>query len=984
MSLTRYTLRSAVLLLFLTSTGAAMAQTGFDLDIKKPEPYENRELRAEKSSQKKFTKPRRFFQNTYTHYNYFFNANTNLNEILDRAKASHIDDYTELLPFYNYDPETVSQQSGDLLDSVIHKSKTGIVLHDLRNDWIDDLYLLWGTSYYLKQHYDSAYGMFQFINYAFAEKEKDGYYRYIGSRMDGNSAMSVATVEKDGLLRRMVSDPPSRNAAFIWQVRTLIQKEAYPEAGSLIAILKNDPNFPKRLQDQLEEVQALLFYKQQVWDSAAFHLIKALDAAKSKQERARWEYLAAQLLEKKGLLEHAKDYYSKAINHTTDPVLDIHSRLNLVKINKDGGETYVDKNIAELLKMAKRDKYEEYRDVIYAMAAQMEIERKNFSAAQNYLSKAAKYKKDNVAANNKAYIQLADLAYERGDYTGAASFYDSVKFENLPTPDAERITEWKTKLGRYVKFLQVIERQDSLQRLAAMPETERTALIKKQVRQLRKDQGLKEEEPGRPAGSPANANPPSDLFATQQQKGEWYFNNKNLQASGATAFRQVWGNRPNVDNWRRGADVSNQLRRNMPDNTRGTIPGIDSMASNTAISFESLLSRVPLTPERMQASNDSIRSALFELGAIAVNDLEDYSKAVEQLETLRSRFTSGYPEAEALFLLFRSYTKLGNAVKAAEMKRLLQQKHAESRYATIITTGQDPQSQKPATAVTKTYEGVYDLFLEGKFEEAKQAKKLADSTYQTNYWSPQLLYIEAVYHIKQREDSTATATLNTLIAQNGGTPIADKAQNLVQVLSRRKQIEEELAKLEITRPVEDTLYVEPMPIAPAVARKDGGILTKPKDSLSIKPVIARSNVDSALKKPATIQTKGSLFSFIPDAPQYVAVVLNKVDAVFINEARNAFNRHNKERFYNQPLETKLVTINDDIKLLLIGNFTNAQGGIDYIQKTKPIAASQIVPWLKGDKFTFSLISEANLNAVLETKEFSSYEKFLEQNLPVKF
>ena len=104
MSLTRYTLRSAVLLLFLTSTGAAMAQTGFDLDIKKPEPYEKRELRAEKSSQKKFTKPRRFFQNTYTHYNYFFNANTKLNEILDRAKASHVDDYTELLPFYNYDP----------------------------------------------------------------------------------------------------------------------------------------------------------------------------------------------------------------------------------------------------------------------------------------------------------------------------------------------------------------------------------------------------------------------------------------------------------------------------------------------------------------------------------------------------------------------------------------------------------------------------------------------------------------------------------------------------------------------------------------------------------------------------------------------------------------------------------------------------------------------------------------------------------------
>ena len=29
--------------------------------------------------------------------------------------------------------------------------------------------------------------MFQFINYSFAEKEKDGYYKYIGSRLDGNN-----------------------------------------------------------------------------------------------------------------------------------------------------------------------------------------------------------------------------------------------------------------------------------------------------------------------------------------------------------------------------------------------------------------------------------------------------------------------------------------------------------------------------------------------------------------------------------------------------------------------------------------------------------------------------------------------------------------------------------------------------------------------------------------------------------------------------
>ena len=45
--------------------------------------------------------------------------------------------------------------------------------------------------------------MFQFINYAFAEKEKDGYYKTIGSKMDGNNAFSISTKEKNSLPRRV-------------------------------------------------------------------------------------------------------------------------------------------------------------------------------------------------------------------------------------------------------------------------------------------------------------------------------------------------------------------------------------------------------------------------------------------------------------------------------------------------------------------------------------------------------------------------------------------------------------------------------------------------------------------------------------------------------------------------------------------------------------------------------------------------------------
>src|SRR6185503_492346 len=351
-----------------------------------------------------------------------FNAKNKLIEVLEKAKLAHEDDYAELLPFYNY---TLDQTAADSLelDSIISKTTTGIVLHDLRNQWIDNLYLLQGAAYYLGKQFDSAYLTFQFINYAFAKKEKDGYYQTIGSKFDGNSALSISTKEKSGLPRKAFSEPPSRNDAFIWQIRTLIAMEEYAEAASLIITLREDPSFPKRLKNDLEEVTAWWFYNGNVYDSAAFHLEKALSNATNKKERSRWEFLIAQLYERSGDLELARKFYEKVINHTIDPVMEIYARLHSIRINKTGGENYIDRNIAELLKMAKRDKYYEYKDVIYYTIAQMELERNNVDAAIANLKKSTENSVDNPTLKNKAFLQMADLAFSKMKYREAKSLY---------------------------------------------------------------------------------------------------------------------------------------------------------------------------------------------------------------------------------------------------------------------------------------------------------------------------------------------------------------------------------------------------------------------------------------------------------------------------------------------------------------------------------------------------------------------------------
>src|ERR1700743_408212 len=140
-------------------------QVGVDYDLTKPKKFENRILASETSNNgKKFKKSRRFIQNTITHYNYFFNANEKLKMIIARAKAQFREDYTRLLPFYNYTLEATASQKKEL-DSIIYKSTMGILIHDTRNDWIDNLYLLIGRTYYLKKDFDSAFITFQFVNW---------------------------------------------------------------------------------------------------------------------------------------------------------------------------------------------------------------------------------------------------------------------------------------------------------------------------------------------------------------------------------------------------------------------------------------------------------------------------------------------------------------------------------------------------------------------------------------------------------------------------------------------------------------------------------------------------------------------------------------------------------------------------------------------------------------------------------------------------
>jgi hypothetical protein len=965
---TRNTITAVLFLYFCQGSIPAFSQLGISFNNKKPAEYEDRTLRSERSEEKKFTLFQRFIQNTTTHYNYYFNANIKLNEVLERAKLAFKDDYSELLPFYNYSLQATAKDTIQL-DSISYKSSTAIALHDLRSDWADNMYLLWGASYYLQNKFDSAYLMFQFINYAFAPKEKDGYYRVIGSSRDGNTAYSISTKEKKSLPRKIFSEPPSRNDAFIWQIRNFLAQDYLAEAASMIVTLRNDPQFPKRLNNDLDEVQAYWFYKQSMWDSSANHLVKAFNNATNLQEKARWEYLAAQLFEKTGNYKEAEKLYTKVSSHTTDPILDIYARLYAVRVNKDGGEKTIEKNVAQLLKMAKRDKYLDYQDIIYYMAAQMQLEGNNIDEALKLLLKSTQFASNDPALRNKVFLQLAELSFTKKQYRNSANYYDSLRLDDPALKNLDAITARKNTLRKVATNFEIADRQDSLQRIAALPEDERKDFVKKLVKDIRKKQGLKEE-------SIITAGPAFEaptLFPTVEPKGEWYFYNAASKTRGLTGFKSKWGNRPNVDNWRRITTINSALMANQQIPTINNQQGTNNKGTD-GVTYDDLYSKLPLTKDQLQQSNDSLQQALFELGKIFVQEIEDCSAGVEKLEQVRNRFPAFEKMDEVLFNLYFCYNKHGELAKAAAIKKLLGEKFASSNYTTIVNTGKNPKSSSNPDA-TIAYEKVYDLFIEGEFGKAIQAKKIADSLYGKNYWTPQLLYIEAVYYIKQRNDSTAITTLNSIITQFPNTPLAARATNLINVLAKRTQIEEELRNLDVTRIASDT-----------TSRKQYYVAAKPKpDTVKAQPITApiktKPVIDTVNSKPALINAP---YQFDEKEPVYVVLVLNKVDPVFCNEAKNAFIRYNKDTYFNKPMTASLFDIDAENRILLMSPFKDAAEALTYVEKVKPKTASEILPWLKGGKYSFIILSDANFDILKVYKDIDKYKVFLNQHFPGKF
>jgi hypothetical protein len=103
--------------------------------------------------------------------------------------------------------------------------------------------------------------------------------------------------------------------------------------------------------------------------------------------------------------------------------------------------------------------------------------------------------------------------------------------------------------------------------------------------------------------------------------------------------------------------------------------------------------------------------------------------------------------------------------------------------------------------------------------------------------------------------------------------------------------------------------------------------------------------------------------------------------VYVNEAKNAFSRYNRETYYGQQIDMTVLPLNDQYKIILMAGYADAASALEYVDKAKRVAGAQIVPWLAADKYSFTVISAGNLEVLKTNKDLQVYKQFVGANYP---
>jgi hypothetical protein len=961
-------------------TNDLIDKTGVN-EIDKPLPYE-------RLLDKKYTLGRRAYQNTVSQFNYLFNAEITLNEIIQKARELHEDDYTELLPFYDYDLSITAKES---IDSIIYRCNANIVLHDLRSNYVDDAYLLLAKSYLFHKNFDTAASILQFINYSFYDKEA-GADQPIGSNLNKSGKFSIASVEDN----RAWENKNIRNESMIWQARNYFEAGEINEGISLLQLLKTDAGFPKRLHPFLYEQLAYGYYLSGINDSAATYLIKGLDNAQDLLTKARWSYLIAQLYEKEQKIDLAYNWYKKAGSIVSNPVIAVYANIYMASIDANRGEKSWESLAFALERMLKKDKYIGFADIIYYEMAQLAIRNKASLKANEWLIRSIQKNEKNNKLKEKALVQLGALNYKEDQYIVAKIAYDQLKEVLKTHPNYDQITLRKKWIDQIANLDELIANEDSLQMIYAAPKKEQVQIAKRWQMSASNIKAQKKDlfsDPNKnittaTTGAAIQKNSSGYTFSNafpnatskQVEKSDFYFDNPQNVNMGVTNYIQKWGDRPNVDNWRRKTTI--QLIKSTPSNNNTdpfqnksqTIINVVETKNNKAVLDKDM--NDSMTIQLIQNDSDLRQSKVswnkynLEIAKIFLYELNDFEKALPRYQAVIQSNIEPNATESALLDLASHYTHIGQSISADSIIKRITNQFPDGIYV------KKKQAKENLDRIDKNsleaYKVAYFLAQIGDWDQFSTQMDSVQKQFKGTRFQTPYHFLKVKMHAQLGQDSIAIENLNQIIAQNKSEILKSRAKNIITEINNRKATEAYLTALKIEKPkklVNAKEEVLEQAKVLSIALKNNSSLNSNGKMNTMVPVTTKK--DSAQNLAIANQI---LFTNDSLEQHYFALQTMNVSAIFVKEIQNAFKDFHAEAFRQLNLTVTFVQFTDQSHIVWIGPFTKAADGIDYIKKVKPKLSTEIISFVPKKQYDLTLIGKSNIILINNQEQLDQYKR----------
>lgn len=740
----------------------------------------------------------RHYQAMTTHYNVYFNGTEKFKEGMDAIYASNQDDYSDVLPLYPISNKASQQIATSQMDKAIEKASKAIELHSIRkkpkfdakrqkdpkyqaflnkeeyNTQIDEAWILLGKSQFHKGDFLAAMGSFSYIIKHFSDNK----YRVM--------------------------------EASIWLARSYAELGWYYDAEDVLTKL-NKGFIPSSLTALFAAAQADLSLKQQKYDEAVPPLSIAAKAERMKKQKARFNFVLAQLYRRSNENQSAVKSYTKVVRANMPYVMDFNAKVNRAEANNQNSA----KALHQLHRMLKSSKYKNDSDKIYyAIGCVHQANHQDDDAIKNY-KLAIDKSKANVSNKIQALVALADLYYAKSKYVEAYPYYNEASTLMSPqNADYEHISKRGQLLGELSQQADIVHQQDSMQQLASLSLDARDAKIKEQIKRKQDEEIAAKKKLEEEQKRLAEADKLSQLSSADNalptgisvsSVTSWYFYNPMLVSNGKCDFQSKWGARKLEDNWRRSDKAASLNEESEEDKLAATekaenLDGGDANdeenenekdnKSSISTDLKSYIDNLPLSPAQTSASNAQIAVALFRMGTIYEEDLEDIPMAIKTFEELENRFPKDKRLPDAYFLLFQMYKKKSDQSNADFYRMQLVQKFPESSYAKVLRDPDYENNIRRMNAMQDSlYASSYRAYKNGAYDSVFSNYNYIKEKYPLSSLMPKFMFINALGKGKSGNTDDFKSGLEKLVAEYPQSDVSTMSKSFLALLAQGKQVQ---------------------------------------------------------------------------------------------------------------------------------------------------------------------------------------------------